>query len=328
MLIAGDIGGTKTLLALYDPNGDVRKPVVEAEFSSADYVGLDVIVHEFMAGQQTTAAEACFDVAGPVLGGRAHLSNLAWVVQETQLRDALGLKRVTLLNDLRAIALAVPHLLPSEAVLLNEGTPEPRATIAIVAPGTGLGEAFLIWCDRSYVACSSEGGHVSFAPTTEQQIGLLRYLTKRFGHVSTERVCSGPGIAHIYDFLRDADPAAESAIFAETLATVHDRTPLISQAGLEHPSENKLATQSLAMFVDILASESADMVLKVLATGGLYLAGGIPARILPLLTVERFLPAFANKGRFAEFLRRVPIRVVTTRAALLGAALHGLELMR
>jgi glucokinase len=328
MLIAGDIGGTKTLLALYDPNGDVRKPVAEAEFRSADYVGLDVIVREFLARQQSTAAEACFDVAGPVLGGRAHLTNLPWVVEETHLRDALGLKRVTLLNDLHAIAVAVPNLLPPETLLLNEGTPQPRATIAVVAPGTGLGEAFLIWCDRSYVACSSEGGHASFAPTTEQQIGLLRYLTKRFGQVSVERVCSGPGIAHIYDFLRDADPAAESAIFAETLASARDRTPVISQAGLEHPSENKLASQSLAMFIDILASESADMVLKVLATGGLYLAGGIPAHILPLLTAERFLPAFTNKGRFAELLRRVPIRVVTTRAALLGAALHGLELMR
>jgi len=328
MLIAGDIGGTKTLLALYDPNGDVRKPVAEAEFHSADYVGLDVIVREFMARQQTTAAEACFDVAGPVLGRHAHLTNLPWVVEETHLRDALGLKRVTLLNDLRAIAVAVPHLLPQETVLLNEGTPQPRATIAFVAPGTGLGEAFLIWCNRSYVACSSAGGHVSFAPTTEQQIGLLRYLTKRFGHVSVERVCSGPGIAQIYDFLRDADPAAESADSAETLATVQDRTPLISQAALERPSENKLASQSLTMFIDILASESADMVLNVLATGGLYLAGGIPAHILPLLTVERFLPAFTNKGRFAELLHCVPIRVVTTRAALLGAALHGLELMR
>jgi len=328
MLIAGDIGGTKTLLALYAPDGDVRKPVAEAEFRSADYVGLDVIVREFLTRQQTTATEACFDVAGPVLGGRAHLTNLPWVLDETQLRDALGLKRVTLLNDLRAIAVAVPHLLPSEAVLLNEGTPQPRATIAVVAPGTGLGEAFLIWGDHSYVACSSEGGHVSFAPTSEQQIGLLRYLTKRFGQVSVERVCSGPGIAHIYDFLRDADPAAESVSFAATLATVQDRTPLISRAGLEQPSENKLASQSLAMFVDILASESADMVLKVLATGGLYLAGGIPAHILPLLTAERFLPAFTNKGRFAELLRRVPIRVVTARAALLGAAFYGLELMR
>jgi glucokinase len=328
MLLAGDIGGTKTLLALYDPNGDVRKPVAEAEFHSADYAGLDVIAREFLAGQHATAAEACFDVAGPVLGGRAHLTNLPWVLEETHLRDALGLKRVTLLNDLRAIAVSVPHLLAPEMVVLNEGTPQPRATIAVVAPGTGLGEAFLVWCDGSYLACPSEGGHVGFAPTTEQQIALLRYLTQRFGHVSVERVCSGPGIAHIYDFLRDADPAAESAIFAETLASAHDRTPLISQAGLEHPSENKLASQSLAMFVDILASESADMVLKVLATGGLYLAGGIPAHILPLLTVERFLPAFTNKGRFAELLRRVPIRVVTTRAALLGAALHGLELIR
>jgi glucokinase len=269
MLLAGDIGGTKTLLALYDLNGDVRKPVAEAEFHSADYAGLDVIAREFLSQEHATAAEACFDVAGPVLGGRAHLTNLPWVVEETHLRDALGFKRVTLLNDLGAIAVAVPHLLPGETVVLNEGTPQPRATIAVVAPGTGLGEAFLIWRDRSYLACPSEGGHVSFAPGNEQQIALLRYLSKRFDHVSVERVCSGPGIANIYDFLRDADPAAESAGFAETLAAAHDRTPLISQAGLEHPSENKLASQSLAMFIDILASESADMVLKVLATGGL-----------------------------------------------------------
>jgi glucokinase len=328
MLLAGDIGGTKTLLALYDPSGDVRKPLAEAEFHSADYSGLDVMARQFLAAHNAAVTEACFDVAGPVIGGRAHLTNLPWVLEEAQLRDALGLKHVALINDLRAIAAAVPHLRNDEYVILNQGTAQPHAAIAVVAPGTGLGEAFLVWRGHSYLACASEGGHASFAPANEQQIGLLRYLTSRFGHVSVERVCSGPGIANIYDFLRDADPAAEPAAFAAALAAAHDRTPLIAQAALEQPSENRLAAQALAMFVDILAAESADMVLKVLGTGGLYLAGGIPAHILPLLKVERFMRVFTNKGRFAEFLRRIPIRVVTTRAALLGAALHGLEQMR
>jgi glucokinase len=326
MLLAGDIGGTKTLLALYELTGDARHAIAEAEFHSANYANLDLMVHEFLDREGRKAEVACFDVAGPVIGGRAHLTNLPWTLEEAALRDSLGLKHVKLLNDLQAIAYAVPKLRAEERHELNAGTVQTHGPIAVVAPGTGLGEAFLVWQGHRYMACASEGGHASFAPTDDQQIGLLRALAKQFGHVSAERVCSGPGIAHIYDYLRGLDPSREPAAFAASLAKAADRTPLIAQAALEDAS-NKLATETVDLFITILASEGANMVLKVMATGGLYLAGGIPAHILPRLTHAHFVQAFANKGRLGKLLSEVPIHVVTARAALLGAALYGLEQM-
>ena len=209
MLLAGDIGGTKTLLALYTPATGARQPIAEAEFHSASYPGLDVVAREFLASVKGTADSACFDVAGPVIGGRARLTNLPWDVDEASLRQALGLQHVVLLNDLKAIAYAVPHLEPADLHVINVGKPEPNGPIAVVAPGTGLGEAFLVWSGNAYIACSSEGGHASFAPTDERQAGLRQYLAQRFGHVSIERVCSGLGIANVYDYLRDSDPASE-----------------------------------------------------------------------------------------------------------------------
>jgi len=328
MLLAGDIGGTKTLLALYAPASGARQAVAEAEFHSASYPGLDAIAREFLKQQSQPATDACFDVAGPVIGGRAHLTNLPWDVAEAALRDGLGLQRVTLLNDLKAIAYAVPHLLPTERHCIHAGTPELNGPIAIVAPGTGLGEAFLIWNASSYIACSSEGGHASFSPTDEQQAGLRQYLAGRFGNVSFERVCSGPGIANIYDYLRATRPELEPASFAETLSHAADRTPLISQAGLEDPSGNPLAAATLEMFASILGDEASNLALKVLATGGVYLAGGIPAHVLPKLTDGRFTQAFLNKGRLSALLGAMPIHVVTARAALLGAALYGLDHMQ
>jgi glucokinase len=328
MLLAGDIGGTKTLLALYSPAAGARRPVAEAEFHSASYPGLDAIAREFLAREKRTADCACFDVAGPVISGRAHLTNLPWDVEEAALCRSLGLQRVMLLNDLKAIAYAVPHLEPADLHTINPGTPEPNGPIAVVAPGTGLGEAFLVWGGSSYLACSSEGGHASFAPTDERQAGLLQYLAKRFGHVSCERVCSGLGIANAYDYLREINPAAEPAAFADALARAPDRTPLIVQAGLADPSGNPLAAATVEIFVSVLANEASNLALKVLATGGVYLAGGMPPRILPMLTEERFVQTFVNKGRLSDLLTRMPINVVTARAALLGAALYGLEQMR
>jgi len=328
MLLAGDIGGTKTLLALYAPAAGPRAPVAQAEYHSADYPGLDVMAHEFLTRQNRTADHACFDVAGPVIGGRAHLTNLPWEVDEAALRQRLGLRRVMLLNDLKAIAYAVPHLLPSERHCINAGTPEPNGPIAVVAPGTGLGEAFLIWNGNAYIACSSEGGHASFAPTDERQAGLRRYLAGRFGHVSCERVCSGPGIANIYDYLCEAQPELPPAAFAAALAQAADRTPLIAQAGLDDPSGNRLAAAALEIFVAVLGDEAANLALKVLATGGVYLAGGIPAHLLAKLTDGRFMQAFLGKGRMSPLLAAMPVHVVTSRAALLGAALYGLDHMR
>src|SRR5271166_5529723 len=319
MLLAGDIGGTKTLLALYAPASGGRQPVAEAEFHSGSYPGLDTIAREFLTRQNQIAEYACFDVAGPVIGGRAHLTNLPWDMDEAALRQSLGLRRVILLNDLKAIAYAVPRLQPTELHCINAGRAEPNGPIAVVAPGTGLGEAFLVWNGSAYIACSSEGGHASFAPTDERQMGLRRYLAERFGHVSCERVCSGLGIANIYDYLREIDPSAEPAPFAAALSRAPDRTPLIAQAGLEDPAGNPLAAATLEIFVSVLGDEASNLALKVLATGGVYLAGGIPAHLLPKLMDGRLMQAFVNKGRLTDLLTSMPVNVVTTRAALLGA---------
>jgi glucokinase len=327
MLVVGDIGGTKTLLALFEPGADVLRPVAEKEYHSASYPGLDAIVREFLAEVGRRAEFGCFDVAGPVVEGRIHTTNLPWTMDEAGLARACGLKRVILLNDLQAIAIAIPHLGPGDLTTLSAGDAEPNGALAVIAPGTGLGEAFLAWNGTRYLACASEGGHASFSPANARQAELWRFLQQRLGHVSFERVCSGRGIGNLYDFLRGSGAAAEPDAFAAELAKADDRTPLITEAGLHDAAANPLAAATLALFVEILAGEAGNLALKVLATGGVYLAGGMPARVLPLLAGGKFMPAFCDKGRLAEVLRRMPVHVVTAPAALLGAARHGLDQM-
>lgn len=328
MLIAGDVGGTKTLLALYSPEGGPRAPLAQREYPSAAFPGLEQVVRAFLAETGATADFACFDVAGPVMHGRARLTNLPWVLDEETLRGELGLRRAVLLNDLKAVAYAIPGLQPDELHVLNAGRPEPRGPLAVIAPGTGLGEAFLIWTGEGYLACSSEGGHVDFAPADELQADLWRALARRHGHVAYERVCSGSGIPNIYDFLRERGAAADPAEFAARLAEAADRTPLIVQAGMAEPATHALSSATLDVFVSILGAAAGNLALKVLATGGVYLAGGMPPRVLDRLDDGRFMRAFVRKGRFAELLGAVPVSVVTAPAALLGAALHGLDQLR
>jgi glucokinase len=325
MLLAGDIGGTKTLLGLYKPESGARQPVAEAEFHSANYPGLEEIVREYLGQTNQTATSACFDVAGPVIKGRAHLTNLPWSLEEEALARDLGLKKVVLLNDLKAIAYAVPHLQTAELHTLNPGKPDPQGAMAVIAPGTGLGEAFLVWSGTEYVASSSEGGHANFGPADETQADLWRHVAKKFGHVSYERVCSGQGLPNLYDFLRDTRYAPEPPEFAAKLAAAPDPTPLIVEAALDDPAANPLCAATMQLFVDILGAEAGNLALKVLATGGLYLAGGIPKRVLPWLTDGRFMQAFVDKGRFADLLRDIPVHIVVSRAALLGAVLYGFD---
>jgi glucokinase len=324
-LIAGDIGATTTRLALISAQTGPRHFIAEQEFHTADYKGLQPVVEAFLANTGGRADAACFDVAGPVIGGRAHLTNLPWEFDEAALCRDLRLQHVTLLNDLHAIAHAVPHLLQEEMVVINAGKVVEHSAIAVMAPGTGLGEAFLIWGGKNYIACSSEGGHADFGPTNPTQVGLLAFLTARYRHAAYERVCAGSGMPDVYDYVRSLDPAAELPAFAALLQAATDRTPPILEAALNGAANNPLAAQTLRIMIDVWGAEAGNLALKVLSTGGVYFAGGLPPRLLPQLKDGAFMQAFCAKGRFADLLRAMPVCVVAVNAALLGAAIYGLE---
>lgn len=329
MILAGDVGGTKTRLALFSIEEGPRKPTAETTYPSSRYAGLEMIAKEFLAKSKKPVEQAIIGVAGPVVSGQATVTNLPWRIDEDLLSQSLGIPSVHLLNDLEAIAYAIPFLTTADVHTLNEVKPDPEGSIAIVAPGTGLGEAYLTWDGHHYRAFASEGGHTDFAPVNDLQIGLLRYLQERGMHVSYERVCSGKGIPNIYDYLRDKDYAAEPVWLSDKLVVADDRTPVIVNAALDLEKPCELCRSTLEIFISILGAEAGNFALKILADGGVYLAGGIPPRILPALTQGQFMAAFLNKGRLSTILEKMPVHIIVNpNVAILGSACYGFDIAR
>ncbi len=329
MLLAGDVGGTKTHLAIFSSRDDLRKPLAEERLPSAAFPNLEALVQSFLTKVALPVERACFGVAGPVIAGKATITNLPWEMDEQHLQQELHISAVHLLNDLDAMAHAIPALGSADLLTLNEGQAVQGGSIALIAPGTGLGEAFLTWNGTHYQAYPSEGGHADFAPTNEIEIDLLHYLMQRYEHISYEHVCSGVGLPNLYNFLRNRTPElAESAWLTEQLALVRDINPVIIAAAMSDAPSCLLCKETMRMFVSILGAECGNMALKLLATGGVYIGGGIPSRILPFFQDGGFMQSFQHKGRLSSVLAPMPLHIVLNATmALIGAALHGFEEM-
>lgn len=319
MFLAGDVGGSKTVLSLYPAGGDPRVPIESRTFSNAGFASLQKILHAFLAGR--TVEAALLAVAGPIRQGRAQLTNRSWQFDAARLSAEFGIPHVVLENDLYAIAAAIPQLRDDELVTLQAGRSDATGNLAVIAPGTGLGEAFLLRNERGgFLPSPSEGGHSAFAAQNGLEWRLQCDLQTRYGTVSYERICSGPGIAALYDFLCREGDAADPPMFRAAVAAAAEPAALISRAAIEAPALHPAAARTMQLFVEILGREAGNLALTVFSGGGLYLAGGIPPKILPLLQTGAFIEAFLRKGRMRSLLETIPLRVVTTQATILGAA--------
>jgi glucokinase len=317
MILAGDIGGTNARLAYFQPQNGSLELVSERVFPSREYGELGDIVSKFLEDSKTRPEVACFGIAGPVRNGRVETSNLPWVIEQSRLAKQIALPATILINDLEAGAWGIGGLTPQDMVPLNQVGPS-TGNQAVVAPGTGLGEAGLYWNGSRYEVFACEGGHSDFAAQGDLQIELLRFLTQRFGHVSYERILSGPGLVNVYEFLREKKSAEEPAGFAAKLAHA-DAAAMISAAALD--GSNPLAGQALDLWISIYGAEAGNVAVKIMATGGIYLSGGISPKILPKLKTSGFMAAFLDKGRLRPLLAAIPVHVVTNdKAGLLGAA--------
>jgi len=318
VLLAGDVGGTKTALALFDGGAETFTPVREVVLPSRDFPALESAIAHFLAtGPRVAVEAACFGVAGPVLDGRCATTNLPWEVDEERLAAAIPAGRVRLLNDLAATGYGVLGL-PREALAtLQEGVASP-GNLALIAPGTGLGEALLIWDRGRHIVVGGEGGHADYAPRDDLEAELLGALRREHGHVSWERVASGPGLVAIYQFLRGRAGRPTPAWLAGRLAR-EDAGAVISEVALAE--RDAVCVQALDLFVSALGAEAGNLALKALAIGGVFVGGGIAPRIRAKLEDGTFVAAFLDKGRFAALMASIPVRVVLEpRAALLGAA--------
>jgi glucokinase len=318
MILAGDIGGTNARLAYFQPlNGNLRL-VSERVFPSQEHREFGEIVSKFLEDSGTRPDAACFGIAGPVRNGRVETSNLPWVIEQARLAKQIHLPATLLINDLEASAWGVAALTTADFVPVHEVSGPAIGNQAVIAPGTGLGEAGLFWDGTRHHVFACEGGHSDFAPQGDLQIGLLRFLQAQFGHVSYERVLSGPGLVNVYTFLRESGCGEESPAFREQLKK-SDAAAVISRAAIDGSSA--LAEQALDLWISVYGAEASNLALKLMATGGLYLAGGISPKIISKLTGPGFLQAFLEKGRLSSLLEAIPVQVIMNdKTGLLGAA--------
>ncbi len=324
VVLAGDIGGTKTNLGIFLKGK--RRPILKAvgTYSSREAPNLEKIIERFLERHSISIASACFGIAGPVVNGRCKTTNLPWNVSEARIKELFAWKTVRLINDLTATALAIPLLKSRELFPLNNPKAIKGRNIGLVAPGTGLGEALLIYQEGRYTTVPSEGGHVGFSPNNKDEVKLWHYLHKRFGHVSIERVLSGPGLLNIYSWLKNSGHYKEPAWLAGKIKK-GDPARVITEAAMNNKSP--LCIKSLNMFVSIFGAVAGNLALIGMTIGGVYLGGGIPPKILNKLKEEIFMNAFTDKGRFKDFMKRIPVRVILNdRTALMGAAHCALEM--
>jgi glucokinase len=317
MILAGDIGGTNARLALFDVRNGQLQFVSAKIFPSRHYSGLDQIVAEFVATSKVQPSQACFGIPGPVTHGKVETSNLPWVVEARRLADELKIHQALLINDLEAAGWGIGALSADDLVSLNQVTGA-GGNQALIAAGTGLGEGGLYWDGVRYHVFASEGGHCDFAPLNDLEIELFRYLEARYGHVSYERIVSGPGLVNVFEFLRDTGRGKVPDWLSEEMKKM-DPAAAISIAALD--GKCPMSEQAMDIFISVFGAEAGNLGLKVKATGGVFLAGGIAPKILPKLATRLFLEAFLSKGRLRHLMEVMPVKVITNdKLALLGAA--------
>ena len=323
-ILAGDIGGTKANLALYEMEAAGGLALIEGQrYTSHDYESLELLIEAFIAGRQREIRAACFGVPGAVIDGEARLPNLPWLVSREKLAAALSLKEVQLINDLEATAHGIHALDANQLVTLNEGEAQSGGNLALIAAGTGLGEAALFHDGAQYRVAASEGGHADFAPRNQLEMELLAYLLTKHRRVSYERVLSGPGLVNVYNFFKQREDAAEPAWLSEALASGEDEAQTIAEAALSGKAE--LCVKALSLFVKIYGAQAGNLALIFKATGGLYVGGGIAPKIIEKLKDGTFMRNYGDKGRMSGLVNSIPVRVILDdKTALYGAARYAL----
>ncbi len=325
LLLAGDVGGTKTNLAIFafDEKSGHLQLLRNTRYASADYDSLNAIALRFLGQGDEKIHAACFGVPGPVRNNRAQPTNLKWEVDAGTLRADLNITTVHLLNDLAANAYGITELADSDFQTLQTGLKNPSGNRCVISPGTGLGEAGLFWDGHKYRVWACEGGHADFAPRSEIEVELLAYLQTRFGHVSNERIISGQGLTNIYAFLRDTAKFPQSPVVAEEMKTTDAAKVITTYA---ESGSDPMCMQTVEIFVHCLAMEAANFALRAMATGGVYIGGGVPAKLVWKLVSPTFCEAFNAKGRLESLMEGMSVKVILNdQAALLGAARYALD---